>query len=162
MSKKVFFSFHFGNDVGRANVARNSWVTQGRESTGFVDKAEFEKIQRISERAVKQWIDSQLNGTSVTVVLIGSETFDRPYVKYEIEQSYKKGNAIIGVKVGGIKDLRTGLTSTSQSTLKVIGNDVTGKTLWFNEIASGIYDYVSDEGYQNLGKWILNARSIKV
>lgn len=162
MSKKAFFSFHFGNDVSRANVARNSWVTQGRESAGFIDKAEFEKIQRISERAVKQWIDSQLNGTSVTVVLIGAETFDRPYVKYEIEQSYKKGNAIIGVKVGGIKDMRTGLTSTSQNAVKVVGKDIYGKTLWFNKIASGIYDYASDDGYRNLGSWILNARHIKI
>lgn len=158
MSKKAFFSFHFGNDVSRANVVRNSWVTQGRESAGFIDKAEFEKIQRISERAVKQWIDSQLNGTSVTVVLIGAETFDRPYVKYEIEQSYKKGNAIIGVKIGGVKDMRTGLTSTSQSAVKIVGKDVHGKMLWFNEIASGIYDYALDDGYRNLGSWILNAR----
>lgn len=162
MSKRAFFSFHFGNDVSRANVARNSWVTQGRESAGFIDKAEFEKIQRISERAVKQWIDSQLNGTSVTVVLIGAETFDRPYVKYEIEQSYKKGNAIIGVKIGGIKDMRTGLTSASQSAVRMVGKDVYGKALYFNEIASGVYDYALEDGYRNLGNWILNANPIKI
>lgn len=162
MSKKAFFSFHFKNDVSRANVVRNSWVTQGRESAGFIDKAEFEKIQRISERAVHQWINGQLIGTSVTVVLIGAETLDRPYVKYEIEESYKRGNAIIGVKIGGVKDMITKRTSISQSTVKLVGRDKYGKALWFDEIAHSIHDYVKEDGYHNLGTWISNARPIKI
>ncbi|GEK60116.1 molecular chaperone Tir [Marinococcus halophilus] len=157
MIKKAFFSFHYKNDVNRANVARNSWITKDRESRGFIDKAEFEKIQRVSDQAVRRWIDEQLQGTSVTVVLIGEETFDRPYVKYEIEQSYKKGNALIGVKIGGIKDMVTGRTSSSQSSVKIVGNDRNGNHLWFDEINSGIYDYNLEDGYNNLGKWIMNA-----
>lgn len=84
MARRVFFSFHYDNDINRSMTVRNSWVTQGKEAAGFVDKAEFEKIKRTGETAVHNWIDNQLNGTSVTVVLIGSETLNRPFVQYEI------------------------------------------------------------------------------
>lgn len=161
MVKRAFFSFHYKNDVSRANIVRNSWVTQGTEAAGFIDKAEFEKIRRTGDEAIKRWIDNQLKGTSVTVVLIGSETLDRPYVKYEIEQSYKKGNAIIGVKIGKIKDLN-GNTSVSQNHVKIVGYDDNSNLLWFNEISSGIYDYVDNNGYNNLGTWIKNAHIVRI
>jgi len=35
------------------------------------------------KEAVKEWIRDQLMGISVTVVLIGAETNERDYVKYE-------------------------------------------------------------------------------
>ena len=52
MARRVFFSFHYDNDVWRANTVRNSWVTQGKEAAGFIDKAEFEKIRRTGDKAV--------------------------------------------------------------------------------------------------------------
>lgn len=64
MSRKVFFSFHYDNDINRAMTVRNSWVTQGIEKAGFVDKAEFERVQRQGKSAVEKWIDDQLYGTS--------------------------------------------------------------------------------------------------
>lgn len=90
MARRVFFSFHYDNDINRSMTVRNSWVTQGKEAAGFIDKAEFEKIKRTGETAVHNWIDNQLNGTSVTVVLIGSDTLNRPFVQYEICESLKK------------------------------------------------------------------------
>lgn len=41
-------------------TVRNSWVTQGAAKAGFVDKSEFEKIQKQGTKAVENWIDSQL------------------------------------------------------------------------------------------------------
>ena len=67
MARRVFFSFHYDNDIYRSMTVRNSWVTQGKEVAGFVDKAEFERIKRQGEKAVHNWIDGQLNGTSVSV-----------------------------------------------------------------------------------------------
>lgn len=162
MAKKVFFSFHYGNDINRANTVRNSWVFRGTLDAGFVDKAEFEKIKRQGDSAVKRWIERQLSGTSTTVVLIGKETLNRPYVQYEIEQSYKKGNAIIGVNIGGIKDMETNLTCVSQSPIKIIGKNDRDEYLWFNKIASDIYDYKKNDGYNNLGRWIKQAKSIRI
>lgn len=78
MARRVFFSFHYDNDINRSMTVRNSWVTQGKEVAGFIDKAAFEQIKRQGDTAVHNWIDKQLEGTSVTVVLIGSETLKRP------------------------------------------------------------------------------------
>ena len=88
MARRVFFSFYYKNDVWRTNQVRNSWVTQGKEAAGFIDAAAFEKLEKEGEDAVKRWINNQLNGTSVTVVLIGSETSSRKYVRYELQKSY--------------------------------------------------------------------------
>lgn len=147
MARRVFFSFHYDNDVWRVNTVRNSWVIQGKEVAGFIDKAEFEKIRRTGDRGVKNWIDKQLIGTSVTVVLIGSKTLDRPFVQYEIEASRRRGNAIIGVTIGGIKD-QCQRTSQSQSKYTLING------IRFSDIVDGFYDYVSDDGYSNMGTWI--------
>lgn len=139
MARNVFFSFHYDNDVTRAWVVRNSWVTKpNRTSSGVIDKAEFEKIKKDGDAAVKRWIDSQLIGTSVTVVLIGSETLNRPFVKYEIEQSLSRGNAIIGVFVNKIKDFdQTTSTRCDTSGFKY-----------------SLYDWVAGDGYANLGDWV--------
>ncbi len=149
-TRKVFFSFHYTNDVTRANVVRNSWVTQGAKKAGFIDKAEFEKLKLQGSKAVKDWIDKQLHGTSVTVVLIGKETLNRPYVQYEIQKSIERGNAIIGVQVGGIKNLQE-QTSYSQSK----NTKIDGK--YFKDMVEGFYDYIVDDGYTNLGNWVDDA-----
>ena len=105
MARKVFFSFKY-EDVSRAMVVRNSWVTKDKESAGFIDKAEFEEVKKKGDQAIKNWIDSQLKGTSVTVVLVGEKTCDSKWVKYEIEKSIEKGNGLIGIDISKIKDLQ--------------------------------------------------------
>jgi len=58
MARKVFFSFKY-EDVSRAMVVRNSWVTRGTEAAGFIDKADFESVKRQGDQAIKRWIDAQ-------------------------------------------------------------------------------------------------------
>lgn len=157
MARRVFFSFHYDNDISRSMVVRNSWVTQGKEVAGFVDKAVFEQVKRQGDKAVHNWIDKQLEGTSVTVVLIGAETLNRPYVQYEICKSIQRGNAVIGVLIHNIKDMRTGGLSARGNTHTVIGQYNDGSPAYFDTICDGIYDYYSQNGYQNMGTWIENA-----
>ena len=153
MARRVFFSFHYKNDVWRANQVRNSWVTQGKEAAGFIDSADFEKLEKEGEEAVKRWINNQLNGTSVTVVLIGSETSSRKYVRYELQKSYEKGNGIVGVFIHNQKD-KEGKTSTKgDTTFGELGKDKAGNPIYFFQIAK-TYDYIDDNGYKNLGDWI--------
>lgn len=85
MARRVFFSFHYERDIWRASQIRNSWVTKpDRKTAGFWDAASWEEVKKKGEDAILRWIDNQLNGTSVTVVLIGAETSERKYVGYEI------------------------------------------------------------------------------
>ncbi|MBO4395101.1 MAG: TIR domain-containing protein [Eubacterium sp.] len=154
MARRVFFSFHYANDINRSMTVRNSWVVQGKEAAGFVDHSEFEQIKRQGVKAVHNWIDKQLEGTSVTVVLIGTETLNRPYVQYEICKSLQRGNALIGVHISGIKDMRTLRTSPRGNVHTIIGNYNDGTPAYFDVVCDGIYDYIVQNGYYNMGRWI--------
>lgn len=154
MARHVFFSFHYKNDVWRANVVRNSWVTKDDKiAAGFIDAADFEKIEKDGDAAIKNWIDEQLKGTSVTVVLIGTDTNTREYVKYELKKSYEKDNGMLGIYVHKIKD-KDGNTSTKGSNhFGEIGKDGNGNAVYFSSEYT-TYDWSDDDGYNNMGKWI--------
>lgn len=140
MARRVFFSFKY-EDVSRAMVVRNSWVTQGKEAAGFVDAAAFEKLKKQGDAAIKKWIDDQLNGTSVTVILVGSETCKSRWVKYEIDKSKALKHGLLGIDISKIKDLK-GKTS-----------ERCGK------LPSGYSFYLwnNNDGYKNMGTWIEDA-----
>lgn len=105
MAKRVFFSFHY-QDVKdfRANVVRNHWrMKDDREISGYYDASIWEKAQKEGDIALKRLINSGLDQTSNTCVLIGSQTYARPWVRYELLKSFKKGNHLFGVHINGIK-----------------------------------------------------------
>jgi hypothetical protein len=102
--RKVFFSFDW-NNVWRVNQVRNSWVAKGNyQNAGFMDKAEIEKIKLQTDEKIKKWINAQIQGTSVTCVLIGENTHKSKWVQYEIEQSIEKGNGILAIYIHSIKN----------------------------------------------------------
>ena len=110
MARRVVFSFHCETDIQRASQVRNSWVTKpDREAAGFWDAAAWEEVKKKGEEAIKRWIDKQLEGTSVTVILIGAETSERRYIQYEINQSWNKGNGLIGAYVHNLKEQMGGI-----------------------------------------------------
>lgn len=141
MVRRVFFSFEYSQDVTRAMVVRNSWVTVGRDAAGFVDAAQFEKLASQGDGAIKDWIDGQLQGTSVTAVLVGAKTCTSKWVKYEIEQSEARGNGLLGIDISRIKNF-------SQETSERCGKLPTGYPFYF---------WNNDEGTKNLGTWIEDA-----
>ncbi len=147
MARRVFFSFHYERDVWRAGQVRNSWVTKpDRETAGFWDAASWEEVKRGGDAAIKKWIREQLKGTSVTVVLIGTETSSRHYVKYEIEQSIEKRNGLLGIYIHNIKDVDSKTDSMGPNPFKEMG---------IKNVKT--YDWVNDDGYNNLGDWVESA-----
>jgi hypothetical protein len=104
MARRVFFSFHYQRDIWRVNVVRNSGMVEGVSAAGFHDASLWEEIRRKGDAAIKKLIDSGIDGTSVTVVLIGAETAGRKYISYEIERSIERGNGILGIRINYIKD----------------------------------------------------------
>lgn len=103
MARRVFFSFHFDNDIWRANQVRNSNVAAGSEVAGFFDHSEYEEAKK-SKGGIERMIQKHLKDTTVTVVLIGKETASRPWVKYEIEQSIARRNGLLGVHIHHLKN----------------------------------------------------------
>lgn len=149
MARRVFFSFHYERDVWRANVVRNSWITQpDRETAGFIDAAEFEKLKRDGDLAVKRWINSQLNGTSVTAVLIGAETYERRWVRYEIIKSFDRGNGLLGIYIHNIRDRNGKIDYKGENPFKYVG-------VYINKNGKGTYvelkngDWIKFEDFPN-------------
>jgi len=104
----VFYSFHFDNDVFRVQQIRNMGVVDGDEPVSAND---WEQIKRKGDAAVERWIADNMNYRRCVIVLIGSETADRKWVKYEIKKAWEDGRGLFGIYVHNLKDPRTG-TST--------------------------------------------------
>jgi hypothetical protein len=113
MAKRVYFAFHYQDVIDfRANVVRKHNFTEGVESAGYYDHSIWETAKNTNPLALKRLINSELVGTSVTAVLIGSLTYDRPWVRYEIVHSLARGNALLGVHINSVKG-KDQLTKTS-------------------------------------------------
>lgn len=144
MAKRVFFSFHYQDVVDfRANVVRNHWLTKPhREAAGFFDSSIWETAKKTSDLALKRLINSGLSNTTNTCVLVGTGTFDRRWVSYEIMKSLEKGNNIFCVHINSIKGKDGKTKSNGNNPLYYLGysysND--GKT-------KNLHDYID-------GKWI--------
>ncbi|MGK5078904.1 TIR domain-containing protein [Janthinobacterium sp. HLX7-2] len=140
MARKVFFSFKY-DDVQRAMNVRNSNVISGALKSGFIDKAEFEKVEKDGEKAIRDWINTQMESTSVTVVLVGEKTDKSKWVAYEIERSIERGNGILTIDISKIADLSGETTGCCD--LRVDG---------YNH-----YLWNKDKGRDNLGDWVEQA-----
>lgn len=155
MPRKVFFSFHYKRDSVRAGQVRNSNVVKSKsvETSDFIDAAKWEEVQRKGEQAIKNWIAAQLNGTSVTVVLIGTETAKRNWIKYEIDESLKRGNGLLGIHIHNcpLFDGSCDAKGISPFDNLLITRDGVKKRL--SEVYR-TYDWINDNGRENLGSWI--------
>lgn len=157
MARRIFFSFHYDRDIRRVVQVRNSWVVRaGNETQPFMDKAEWESIKRTGKQAIEKWIDKQLNGTSVTVVLIGAETYDREWVKHEIKRSYELGKGMLGIYIHNVRDPQMGTDTKGKNpfdhwSIKQNGRDVSFSSLYKT------YDWARDDGYGNFAGWIESA-----
>ncbi|MBL8277655.1 MAG: TIR domain-containing protein [Pelomonas sp.] len=149
MARRVFFSFHYERDVRRIVQIRNSWVVRpGGDAQPFYDKAEFEEAKRRAG-GIEQWIEEQLKGCSVTVVLFGAETYEREWVKHEIKRSYQLGKGILAIDIQGVKDPQKGVDVQGRNPLlHWKANDVPFTQLYKT------YSWVGDDGYRNMPAWI--------
>ena len=106
MAKRVFFSFHY-EDVKtfRANVVRKHDMTkESRADAGFFDASIWEDAKKHGDSAVKKLIDTNLENTTITCALIGTDTWIRRWVRYEILKSYDRGNKLLGVHINSVAD----------------------------------------------------------
>ena len=99
--RRVFFSFHYEADAWRAAQIRNAGVLDGNEP---VSDNSWEQVKRGGDAAIKRWIDEQIASRSCVVVLIGTNTADRKWVKYEIKRGWDTGKGVVGVFVHNLLD----------------------------------------------------------
>ena len=156
MARRVFFSFHYERDVRRVVQVRNSWVVRpGDSAQPFYDKAQFEEAKRRAG-GIEKWIEDQMAGTSVTVVLFGAETYHRPWVQHEIKRSRERGNGIVAIDLQGVKDPQKGVDVQGANPLGYWSAKQGGVDVPFTRLYS-TYSWVGDGGYHNMPTWIETA-----
>ncbi len=68
-----------------------------------------------------------------------------------------KGNGITGIYIHKIKDMKIGQTAKRGDVFTMIRSFDDGNRFRFRDICDGLYDWESDDGYNNLGSWIENS-----
>ena len=143
--RRVFFSFDY-DDVWRANVVRNAWAIQPSERAafGFIDAADRESLKRQGDEAIARWIKNQMHGTSVTVVLIGEDTADSRWVRFEIHETRENNKGLLGIRIHQIKDREGNISSKGRVPNCECPDEYP------------VYDW-DDDGRDNIAAWIEKA-----
>lgn len=110
--RQVFYSFHFDNDVMRVQQVRNIGAI---EDNAPIAANDWEKVKKKGDAAVEKWIDENMRYRSCVVVLVGKETSERPWVKYEIEKAWKDGKGVLGIYIHNLKCPRNGTSGQGRN-----------------------------------------------
>lgn len=152
--RQIFYSFHYDNDVFRVQQIRNIGTLENNEPVSAND---WETVKRGGETSIKRWIDENLKYKSCLVVLIGSETANRKWVKYEIEKAWNDGRAVLGIYIHNLKCPRKGtcnqgINPFESFTLKD-GRKLSSVVKCYNPVSYDAYNNIKN----NIEYWIEDA-----
>lgn len=152
--RQVFYSFHYDNDVFRVQQIRNIGALEDNKP---VSANEWESVKRGGEASIKKWIDDNLRYKSCVVVLVGEETANRKWVRYEIEKAWELGKGLVGVYIHNLKDPRTGKSSKGKNPFDQFefddGTKLSSVVECYNPNPNDAYNEIKD----NLEEWIEEA-----
>lgn len=154
MARRCFYSFHYKPDSHRASQVRNIGSIEGNKPATDND---WEKITRGGDSAIKRWIASQMSGKSCTIVLVGTNTANRKWIKYEIIKSWDDGKGVVGIYIHGLKNLDGKISAKGKNPFDFITHGPTKKKLstivkCYNPVGTN-----SKERYAWISKHIANA-----
>ena len=160
MKRKTFFSFHFANDSWRASQVRNIGALEGNEP---VSDNDWEEVKKKGDKAIENWIDNQLKGRSCTVVLIGAETANRKWIKYEIKKSWELEKGVVGIKIHNLKDQNGNQSVEGKNPFEqfsIGGINMSKIVKVYNppySVSTNVYDYIKN----NIAGWVEEAIKIR-
>lgn len=91
--KRMFLSFR-AEDKKQVDGLR-LLAANPRFDIEFYDESVRDAIDSTNAEYIKRKIREKIGRTSVTVCLLNSETYTSPWVAWELEESYGKGNTVI-------------------------------------------------------------------
>ena len=148
--RKIFYSFHFDNDVMRVQQVRNMGVVEGNTP---VSPNAWEEVKKKGGAAIQTWINDNMKGKSCVVVLIGTETSKRPWVTYEIDKAWKDGKALLGIHVHNLTCPNNGKCAKGTNPFDSIKFSLGGVT-----VVPKTYDPKASDTYgdiaSNLSSWV--------
>lgn len=104
--RQVFYSFHYDNDVFRVQQIRNMGTLEENQP---VAANQWETIKKSGDSAIEKWIDDNMKYRSCVVVLIGTDTYNRKWVKHEIKKAWNDGKGLVGIHIHNLKCPRNGI-----------------------------------------------------
>jgi hypothetical protein len=152
--RQIFYSFHYDNDVFRVQQIRNIGALEENKPVSAND---WETVKRGGASAIEKWINDNMRGRSCVVVLIGEETYKRPWVKHEIEKAWNDGKGLLGIYVHNLNCPRNGYCSKGTNPFEQFTLSSGGK------LSSVVkcYNPKSDDAYNdiknNIEDWIEQA-----
>lgn len=99
MAKTVFYSFHYTRDVHRVQLVRNVNALEGQP---LLNAQEWEQVKGRGRVAIENWIDEKMKYKRAVIVLVGQETAERPWVRYEIDKAWRDRKPLLGVRIHGL------------------------------------------------------------
>ena len=104
-----------------------------------------------------------MNGKSCTIVLVGSQTAERDWVKYEIKRSWELGKALLGIRIHGLKDNAGNISTNGKNPFDCFS--IKGKSLTDIVKCRDPAGYSSQDKYNtiatNISSWIEEAIRIR-
>ncbi len=153
--RKIFPSYHWGEDVWRVNQIVNKSHVLGAEAAGFIKNVENEQLKLASDAKVKAWIDEQAKGCSCMITFVGEKTYQRDWVKYEMELAISNNMGKLIVFLDDMKDMDGSMCKKGIDPYKYHGMYSSTPSSTSYEIKQ--YSYINDNGKDNIADWIEDA-----
>ena len=160
MARRAFYSFHYKPDNWRASQVRNMGVVEGNRPASDND---WEKITNGGDKAIQKWIDDQLSGKSVAIMLIGAKTAGRKWIKYEIKKAWNDGKGLLGIYVHNLKDKDEEQSTKGNNPFDAfkVGETSMSRIVKCYDPPSSTSTYVYSHIKDNLDDWIEKAIEIR-
>jgi hypothetical protein len=103
--RKGFFSFHY-DDIMRVNNVRKAWTLAhpDREiKRNFYDRSLWESTKRTNPEGLKKLIRDGMTYSSTVCVMVGTGTWARPWVRYEIARAVVDKKGLLAIHINGIR-----------------------------------------------------------
>lgn len=146
--------------VGRIGSGKREWRTL---DTGLVEGNEWQSIAEGDDATIERWIGRQMKPVSCVIVLIGSKTAHRRWVRYEIEKAWADRKGVLGIYVHNLVGTGRKKAPMGENPFEgiVVGGRPASEVVKvydppFTESAK-VYNYIR----QNLDSWIEHAIEIR-
>lgn len=152
--RQIFYSFHFDNDAFRVQQIRNIGMLEDNKPAS---PNVWEEVKRKGKASIEKWIDDNMNYRSCVVVLIGKETANRLWVKYEIEKAWNERKGLFGIYIHNLNCPRNGTSTQGKNPFEQFplknGNLLSSFVKCYNPSPTNAYNEIKN----NLESWVEDA-----
>ena len=128
-----------------------------------VSDNKWEEITSGGDKAIREWINEQMQGKSCAIVLIGANTASRKWIKYEIKKAWDDGKGVLGIYIHNLKNKDGEQSSKGRNPFEdfTVGDEKISKIVNAYDPPYSTSTYVYDHIKENLEDWVEEAIKIR-